>query len=96
LARLTFSNRALTDLERVVAFLAVHDPAAAIETVDLIAEATAILARHPLIGRKAEAGLRELVISRGASGYVTLYRFDEARDVVRVLAIRHQRELGYE
>ena len=47
------------------------------------------------MGRPAEQGLRELVISRGRSGYVVLYRFDAAGDVVRLLAIRHQRESGY-
>ena len=47
----------------------VHPPiAAAIATIDLITEAVAILARHPLIGRTVEADLRELVISRGARG----------------------------
>lgn len=38
--------------------------------------------------------MRELVISRGKTGYIALYRYDEIRDVARVLAIRHQRELG--
>lgn len=39
--------------------------------------------------------LRELVISYGRTGYVALYRFLPLRDEVRVLAIRHQREIGY-
>jgi hypothetical protein len=29
------------------------------------------------------------------TGYVALYRFVPERDLVRVLAIRHQRELDY-
>ena len=37
----------------------------------------------------------ELVISRGKTGYVALYRYDEARDIVFVLALRHQREAGF-
>jgi plasmid stabilization system protein ParE len=53
------------------------------------------LGQHPLIGRAVESGCRELVISRGRSGYVALYRYDEARDDVLILAIRHQREAGY-
>ena len=32
---------------------------------------------------------------RGASGYLALYRFDPVRDIVRLLRIRHQREVGY-
>lgn len=38
--------------------------------------------------------MRELVISRGSTGYIALYRYHEIRDVVTVLAIRHQREVG--
>lgn len=48
-----------------------------------------MLKRHPLIGRPAEAGLRELVISRGRSGYLALYSYRPAVGVVFVLAIRH-------
>jgi plasmid stabilization system protein ParE len=47
------------------------------------------------MGRPAEADLRELVISRGKSGYIALYRYDGERDRVLVLAVRHQREAGY-
>jgi plasmid stabilization system protein ParE len=36
-----------------------------------------------------------LVISRGRSGYVAMYRYDAARDIVFVLRIRHQREAGF-
>jgi hypothetical protein len=38
---------------------------------------------------------RELIISRGKTGYIALYEYDETADVVLVLAIRHQREAGY-
>jgi plasmid stabilization system protein ParE len=46
-------------------------------------------------GQPVESGFRVLVISRGRSGYLALYRYDEARDRVLVLTIRHQREAGY-
>lgn len=95
MARLIYSARALDDLERVTDFLVDTDPAAAAVTVDLIAEAVAILAHHPLIGRPAEHGLRELVISRGRTGYIALYSFETAQDCVLILAVRHQRETGY-
>lgn len=39
---------------------------------------------------------REWVIDFGASGYVALYRYAGEGDEVTVLALRHQRELGYE
>jgi plasmid stabilization system protein ParE len=51
------------------------------------------LSRHRLGERAGD--LRELVISFGRTGYVALYRFLPGRDLVRVLAIRHQRELDY-
>ena len=54
-----------------------------------------MLAHHPLIGRIVTAELRELVISYGRTGYVALYRFVPSRREVRILAIRHQRELDY-
>ena len=95
MARLIYSARALDDLERVTDFLVDTDPAAAAVTVDLIAEAVTILAHHPLIGRPAEHGLRELVISRGRTGYIALYSFETAQDCVLILAVRHQREAGY-
>lgn len=86
---------ALKDLERLAGFLVESDPAAAAETKSLIESAIDILASHPLIGRSPEPGLRELVISRGRTGYVALYHYDETQDRVLVLAIRHQREAGY-
>ncbi len=95
MARLSYSARALADLVRLTDFLAESDPSAAAATADLIEEAITLLRRHPLIGRPAEHGLRELVISRGRTGYIALYAFEEAEDVALILAIRHQREAGY-
>lgn len=63
--------------------------------VELILSATQALQAHPRIGRPVEEGLRELVISRGATGYVALYWFDDSTDLVVILALRHQRESGY-
>ncbi|MBI2311536.1 MAG: type II toxin-antitoxin system RelE/ParE family toxin [Betaproteobacteria bacterium] len=95
MARLIYSERALDDLERLTDFLIESDPRAAAETVGLVEEAVAVLARHPLIGRPVESGLRELVISRGQTGYVALYSFEQADDAVLILSVRHQREAGY-
>jgi plasmid stabilization system protein ParE len=60
-----------------------------------IQSAVETLAAHPLLGRRVEGDLRELVISFGATGYIALYRFVVQQDEVRVLALRHQREIGY-
>lgn len=95
MAKLSYSGRALADLERLTDFLLGTDPKAALETVGLIEEAVGLLARHPLIGCPVEFSLRELVISRGRTGYVALYSYEEAQDAVLILAIRHQREAGY-
>src|SRR3546814_10132606 len=64
-------------------------------SVDLITEAVQVLENHPLIGRSAEQGPRELVISRGKPGYVALYSFEPEQDTVLVLSVRHQREAGH-
>lgn len=95
MARLIYSERALADLERLTDFLAASDRLAAAETVGLIEEAIGLLRRHPLIGRPVEHELRELVISRGRTGCVALYSFEENHDAILILAIRHQREAGY-
>lgn len=95
MTRLVFAPGALRDIERLTEFLIEQDAYAAGATARILIEGLGILKQHPLIGREAEAGLRELVISRGRSGYVSLYRFDVATDTALVLAIRHQREGGY-
>lgn len=95
MAQLIYSSRALADLERLTDFLIATDPVAALATVGLVTEAVQILENHPLIGRPAEQGLRELVISRGRSGYLALYSHEQAHDLVLVLAVRHQREAGF-
>jgi plasmid stabilization system protein ParE len=94
-AQVVYSGNALANLERAFAFLAQHDPDAARAAAEAIQSAIDALCRHPLIGRPIGGQLRELVISFGRTGYVALYRFVPARDAVRVLALRHQRELDY-
>ena len=60
--------------------------------MDLVLDALSVLERHPLMGRPVAHGMRELVISRGRSGYLALYVFDPTADVVFVRDLRHQRE----
>ncbi len=96
MARLIFAPVALHDIERLTEFLVEQDAAAAGATARILVDGLSVLKQHPLIGRESEAGLRELVISRGRSGYVALYRYDVVSDTALILAIRHQREEGYE
>jgi plasmid stabilization system protein ParE len=94
-AQVVYSARALDHIERAFRFLRDKNPHAAISAVEAIHSAIDNLAAHPLVGRRIEGELRELIISYGQTGYVALYRFVVARDEVRILAIRHQRELGF-
>ena len=95
MAAVVYSARALDHIERAFKFLRDQNPAAAVSAVTAIQSAVDNLAAHPLVGRRVEGELRELIISYGQTGYVALYRFVISRDEVRVLAIRHQRELGF-
>jgi len=94
LVRIVFSRRALLDLERLTDFLIEIDKNSALETIELIESAIQILSQHPLIGRTCDTHLRELVISRGKSGYVAIYSFDEKKNAVLICSIRHQKESG--
>jgi plasmid stabilization system protein ParE len=95
MAGLSYSSRSFDDLDRLTDFLIDTDPLAASETVELITGAVTILKHHPLIGRPVEDNIRELVISRGKTGYIALYSYEAAHDAVLILAIRHQRESGF-
>ena len=95
MTELVYTAQALSDLDRLSDFLLETDPQAAQDTVVLIFDALEILAQHPEIGRKVHFGQRELVISRGRTGYLALYRFLPHIDHILVLALRHQRESGY-
>lgn len=95
MARISYATRAVADLERISDFLVQEGPGAQLEVLDLVDEAISILARHPLIGRLAEHDLRELIISQGKTGYIALYSYEAEQDTVLILAIRHQREVGF-
>jgi plasmid stabilization system protein ParE len=95
MATVRLSARAVVHLERIFEFIAARDPDRALQTVQQIREAVMVLARHPLLGRTAEDGRRELVISHGRSTFLALYRWHPADQSVLVLAVRHAREAGY-
>lgn len=95
MARVEITARALTDLERLFDFVATNNPRSARKQLLSVRKALELLADHPLLGRVAEEGRRELVLSRGRYGYIAKYRWLPAEDVVLVLAIRHQLEAGY-
>ena len=94
---IVFADEAFDDLENIFDFNYERDPATALAHIEAVQSAILILEAHPKIGRPIRAGstLRELVISHGESGYIALYEHAPAEDLVRVVAIRHQREAGY-
>ena len=94
-ASIVYSARALALLEQAFELLRNENPEAATAMADAIGSAVETLRAHPLLGRRVHGDIRELVISYGATGYIALYRFLMTQDEVRVLAIRHQREIGF-
>jgi len=91
-AQVTYSAHALGNLESA---LTAGAAAQCVARTDAIESAVNTLATHPLVGRRVDGDLRELVISFGETGYIALYRFIPQNDQVRVLALRHQRDIGY-
>ena len=59
-----------------------------------VRKAFELLGDHPLLGRNAEDGRRELILSRGRYGYIAKYRWLPAEDIVLILPVRHQLEAG--
>jgi plasmid stabilization system protein ParE len=93
-ATVVHSSRLLAHLERTFELLSRDSPAAT-AAADAVRSAVQNLVAHPLIGRRVHGDIRELVISYGQTGYVALYRFVVPKDEVRMLALRHQREIGF-
>ena len=92
-----FAPSALRDLERLRDFLRPKNPAAAKRVAKTLIKSVQILAQQPRIGRPVEElpdAFREWIIEFGNTGYVARYRYD-GRDVVSILAIRHQKEVGF-
>ena len=84
------------DIERITDHLIEHDASSVPARIAEIFDAIDILEAHPLIGRPASAGMRELVIGRDARGYIARYRYDPHDGQVYVLALRAQRESGFQ
>ena len=95
--RLNWSPQALRDVQRLYRFLAGKNIDAAKRAVMAIRQGVKVLGQQPGIGRPVEDmpdEFREWVIDFGDSGYVARYRLDA--DEVVILAVRHQREAGYD
>jgi plasmid stabilization system protein ParE len=91
-----YAPGAIRDLQRLREFLRPKNPVAAKRAADTIIKALQVLGLQPQIGRPVENmpdQFREWVVDFGDSGYVARYRFDG--DAVTILAVRHQKEVGY-
>lgn len=94
--RLHWSGRAYADMQRLHGFLTTKSRAAAARAVQAVRQGLKSIALQPGMGRPIEEldlQFREWPISFGDSGYIVRYRLDG--DVVIILAVRHQRELGF-
>lgn len=94
--RLIWSQPALLDVQRLYHFLAPKNSDAAKRAVKAVRQAVEVLGHQPSIGRPVEDmpdEFREWVIDFGDSGYVARYRVDV--DEVTILAVRHQKEVGF-
>lgn len=95
--RLIWSPAALLDVQRLYRFLAPKNLDAARRAVKLIRASAKALRQNPTIGRPVEdmdPEYRELPIEFGDSGYIAMYHY--AGDLVTILAVRHQKEAGYQ
>lgn len=95
MSRVFVSQAAFDDLLRLEEFLTESGDPLAGDLLEFILDALQVLTHQPGIGRPVEGGLRELIISRRRTGYLARYEMDDARDLVLVARIRHQRESGY-
>ena len=96
MARVELAPELTADFDRILDHLIAHEIKDAASRVRDIVAAIDVLEQNPLIGRPVTTELRELVIGRRAHGYVALYCYVEEIDTVFVLAIRSQKESGYE
>lgn len=95
--QIRFTRGAREDLKRLYLFLYARDKIIAKHARDTIYKAIDTLKTFPFSCRKAQADnpfLRELIISFGTNGYVTLFEIEEDK-LVTILAVRHQREDDY-
>ena len=95
--RLIWTGPALAYMQRLYQFLASKSPDAARRAAGAIRSQVRILEAQPAVGRvlaETDPEYRTWPIDFGESGYVVLYRFDSRQ--VSILALRHQREAGFE
>ena len=94
--RLIWSRQALLDVQRLYRFLASKNRDAAKRAVSAVRQGVRVLAYQSRIGRPVDDmpdEFREWMIDFGDSGYLVRYRIGS--DAITILAVRHQREVGF-
>ena len=94
--RLTWSIKALADIERLDAFLRAKNPGSATRAIAAILDSVEALQTFPATGRPVEGmdqEYRELPVAFGSGGYLIFYRENDSG--IHVPAVRHMREVGY-
>jgi toxin ParE1/3/4 len=93
-----WSESALERITEFLDFIAEDNPAAAKRIVEDLRQRIGILAEQPRLGRHLsegiDPGLRRLIVGK----YVVVYRIQETRRIIDIVAVRHSRErpLPYE
>lgn len=96
MSQVIFAPAAIRDLQRLRDFLRPKNPDAARRAGEAIRQGVRILGAQPRLGRMVDdlpEEFREWLIDFGDSGYVVRYHIDG--DAVTILAIRHQKEVGF-
>ena len=94
--RLIWSRQALLDVQRLYRFLASKNQDAAKRAVSAVRQGVRVLAYQSRIGRPVDDmpdEFREWMIDFGDSGYLVRYRIGS--DAITILAVGHQREVGF-
>ena len=94
--RLIWSRQALLDVQRLYRFLASKNRDAAKRAVSAVRQGVRVLTYQSRIGRPVDDmpdEFREWMIDFGDSGYLVRYRIGS--DAITILAVRHQREVGF-
>ena len=86
--RIIFSQRALSDIDGIVEYIAERAPHAAVNELDKIFDTIELLLDQPRMARRASTeGVRELVID---STYLATYRV--SGDEIEILRVWHGRQ----
>lgn len=95
--QIIYTQRMGQDFQRLQGFLNETAPHKTAEAMQAIFAKIDMLANFPKIGNlvpnDALPTLRQLTIKWGKYGYVALYSYDEAEDLIIMETIRHAREL---